>query len=161
MWLWSFFTFLIKVVTMKRLPSKFMFGYIDGDSSVMWDVRDIWQAVENLPTIKLPVSMFVEAVKEVRKNYNNSDISRVNKADLKYPIVVNNQEPFLVVDGFHRLNKHLQLNNELIPCKRLDVMPYPYAIKGKPFNIPGLTFEWTTKFEKKPSKFGSWSKGIN
>lgn len=138
-----------------------MFGYVEGDSTVIWDVRDIWEAVENLPIIKLPISQFMEMVKQVRENYNSSDTARVNKADLKYPVVVNAREPLLVIDGFHRLNKHIQQNNKLIPCKRLDKMPTPYFVKGTPFNIPGLSFEWSSKFDEDTRNFGRWSKGIN
>ena len=132
-----------------------MFGYVDGDSTILWDVRDIWKAVENIPTTKLPLMLFTESMKEVVNGYNRSDASRVNKADIKYPIIINSSEPMLVIDGFHRLHKHVKLGNRHIPCKRLDKMPLPYFVKGEPFAIPGLNFEWKSKFDI-DSRFANW-----
>lgn len=133
---------------MLTLPAKYRFGYVDGDSTIIWDVRDIWETVKNTKVTHIPIELFLGAINEVKKEYNKSDILRVKKADLTYPIVVAKitDEDILVVDGFHRLNKYVDLKARMVPCKIIKEMPLPYFVKGEPFEIPGLVFKWKTKW---------------
>lgn len=141
-----------------KLPEEFSFGYEDGDSIIVWDVRDIWLTAMKLPIEHLPIQSFTLLIKEVRKSYNSADIKRINKSDIEYPIIINNQEPLLVIDGFHRLSRHRQLGNKYVPCKRLDVLPPAHYIRGEPFEIPGLNFSWETKWDKQAGNFSKWIK---
>ena len=99
------------------------FGYTDGISHVEWDIQVIWDAVEKLPVRKLDISKVKEYVKNVRSNYDAEDIARIKDADLSYPIIISKHttkvslsngkiiETILVIDGFHRLCKLIDMGN--------------------------------------------------
>ena len=124
---------------------KHTFGYEHNGSKVVWDVRDIWQAVEDLPTIKLSTELFKEVSKNVFKEYDKSDFDRIREVDLSHPIIIPksayNTGSF-IIDGYHRLYRHIQLKHKTIPVKVLEKMPRPLYCKGKPFEIEGLDFDW-------------------
>lgn len=121
------------------------FGYESGGSEVVWDVRDIWKAVKDLPTIEISTRLFKRLGDRTFKNYNEDDMLRVREADLSYPIIIPTSAIHtgdFIIDGFHRLYRHLELKHPLTPVKALDKMPRPLYCKGKPFKIKGLEFDW-------------------
>lgn len=125
--------------------NKHTFGYESNGSKVIWDVRDIWEAVKDLPTTNLPASLFLHLSKEVFKHYKKSDFERIKEADLSYPIIISKTSTNsvkIIIDGYHRLYKHFELKHPLIPVKILEKMPRPLYCKGKPFEIDGLDFDW-------------------
>lgn len=127
---------------------KHTFSYEHDGSHVTWDVRDIWAAVEHAPTIQLPISIFKPLTVEVFKYYDADDRRRVKEADLNYPIIIPESSVRNgkgIIDGFHRLCKHIQLNHTMADFKIIKEMPLPREVKGKPFKIPGLEFEWREK----------------
>lgn len=121
------------------------FSWKHNGSEVVWDVRDIWEAVKDLPTIEVPIKLFRQLGTRVFKEYKKDDIARIKEADLKYPIIIPSSSLHtggFIIDGYHRLYRHLELKHSVIPVKALDKMPRPIFCKGKPFEIPGLDFDW-------------------
>ena len=127
-----------------------MYGYVDGNSTVLWDVRDIWEAVESVPITTFPIEVFIGQVTHVQKQYNRSDVARINKADIKYPIIVSHikDDNVMIIDGYHRLSKFITMGAKEVKCKVIGEMPLPHFVKGKPFEIEGLSFKWQSKFEQ-------------
>ena len=132
------------------LPKKYTFGYTNDESIVLWDVRDIWKAVESTPYTTFPISVFIGQVTHVQKQYNRSDIARINKADIKYPIIVSHikDDNVMIIDGYHRLSRLITMGVKEVKCKVIGEMPLPHFVKGKPFEIDGLSFKWQSKFEQ-------------
>lgn len=127
------------------------FSYEHNGSIVVWDVRDIWKAVENVPTVKLPIQLFQSSAQKVFKQYDAEDRERVNEADLTYPIIIPKTSQLtgkIIIDGYHRLYKHIELKHKTVPVKILNKMPRPIYCKGKPFEIDGLEFDWYTPKKK-------------
>lgn len=119
------------------------FGYSNGESEVIWDVKDIWQAAEKLPVENTEIEKFTDLIDRVQLNYDDDDWERVKEANIDYPIIVGeHKKGYIVIDGFHRLAKHRNLNHNLVPIKVLNKMPKPAVVKGKPFKIEGLNFQW-------------------
>lgn len=124
---------------------KHTFGYEHNGSEVVWDTRDIWKAVEDLPTIELPTKLFIKQGKEVFKQYTEDDYERIDEVDLSYPIIIPKSalhKGGFIIDGYHRLYKHIELKHKTIPVKVIEKMPRPLYCKGKPFKIEGLEFDW-------------------
>lgn len=121
------------------------FGVERNGSKVVWDVKDIWEAVEELPTTKLPFKSFDKLTAAVFKDFNDDDYERSDEADLNYPIIVVlgplNTVKY-IIDGYHRLYRHKELKHSTIPVKIIYKMPKPLYCKGKPFEIEGLDFDW-------------------
>ena len=130
------------------------FGYERGDSMVEWDVSSIWAAAENLPTVKIPISMVSDAVMEASKAWKKDDWDRVKEADLSYPPIVSSEltqfnidpykvvQSYLIIDGYHRTMKAIKAGQKELEVKMISVMPPPKTTKGKPFTIRGLNFHW-------------------
>ncbi len=124
---------------------KHTFSYEHNGSEVVWDVRDIWKAVEGLPSRKIKTSILKQGSDIVFKQYTDDDYERSDEADLKYPIIISAitvKGRYLIIDGYHRLYRHIELKHDLIDVVELDRMPRPLYCKGKPFKIPGLEFTW-------------------
>ena len=124
---------------------KHTFSYEHNGSSVVWDVKDIWEVAESLPVSQLPISNLKSLGDKVFKTYIEDDYTRAEEADLKYPIIVSDIKVngnYLIIDGYHRLFKHIQLKHKTIPVKFISKMPRPLYCKGEPFEIPGLDFDW-------------------
>ena len=120
------------------------FSFQSGKSSVSWDLIDIWKSVESLPIIEKPVSLFIHLSKQASKNYNDSDFERIKISDLNYPLIVyfSSTNNVFIIDGLHRLFKHIELQHKYIPIKIIHKMPKPISCKGKSFQITGLDFDW-------------------
>jgi hypothetical protein len=119
------------------------FGYSNGESEVIWDVKDIWKAAENIKVINVDIKNFNDLIDKVQLDYDNDDWERVNEANIDYPIIVGKRKKgYIVIDGFHRLAKHRNLKHNRIPVKVLKQMPDPISTKGTPFKIEGLNFIW-------------------
>ena len=121
------------------------FGYEHNGSSVIWNVEDIWRAADSLKITTLDIDYFHGMMANVQLEYDEDDWRRVEEADLKYPIIVGRckkKDGYLLIDGFHRLEKHHRLKHTKIPAKVIQKMPAPFSVKGKPFEIDGLNFEW-------------------
>lgn len=131
---------------------KHTFSYQSGNSEVMWDIRDIWEAVEETPAVKVRVNTFKKIYNEAAVNYTEDDYERIEDANLKYPIIISQpigSHKFLIVDGYHRIGKCLEENRSTIDVKYIRKMPRPLFCKGKPFTIEGLDFEWYDPRSKK------------
>lgn len=123
------------------------FGYNRNNSSVIWDVKDIWEAAENLPTEMFDVKILYDLVKDKEKHFTKDDYDRIKEADTKYPIITN-ADVTIILDGVHRIFKLNKVGGE-VAIKRLNKMPEPIEVKGKPFKIKGLNFKWPkTKLAK-------------
>lgn len=130
------------------------FGYERGNSSVEWDVSAIWDAVEHLPVVKIPISMVSDAVMEASKTWKKDDWERVKEADLSYPPIVSSEltqfnidpykvvQSYLIIDGYHRTMKAIKAGHKELEVKMISVMPAPKSTKGTPFKINGLNFNW-------------------
>jgi hypothetical protein len=130
------------------------FGYSNGISHVEWDIQDIWDAVEKLPIKRLDISKVKEYVKDVRSNYNAEDIARIKDADLSYPIIISKHtkkvnlsngkiiETIVVIDGFHRLCKLIDMGFKTANVKVIDKLPTPTYTEGDKFTVNGLNFDW-------------------
>lgn len=132
---------------MSSLPNH-TFGYQHDGSTVIWDVVDIWKVAERLPTIRIPLDYFTGAISDVQEEYDNEDWDRVDSADISYPILVGRlteSDGYLVIDGFHRLAKYQQRKLKTVSAKVINRMPTPCYVKGKPFKIDGLNFDWKAK----------------
>ena len=129
------------------------FGYEHNGSEVLWDVKDLWEAVERLPTVRLEVKHFQDAIKNVQKGYEADDWVRIDEANTDYPIIVGEKKAggYLIMDGLHRLGKLVKLKEQYVYAKVLKRMPTPYLVKGKPFEIDGLNFKWESKQKRSNS----------
>lgn len=124
---------------------KHIFSYEHNGSSVVWDVKDIWKIVEGLPTKDIKTSILKQGSETVFKQYIDDDYERADEADLKYPIIISAipiKGRHLIIDGYHRLYRHIELKHDTVKVVELDKMPRPLYCKGKPFKIPGLEFDW-------------------
>ena len=136
------------------------FGYSNGESEVIWDVKDIWKAAENVKIINIDIKHFNDLIDRVQLKYDDDDWERVKEANIDYPVIVGKlKKGYTVIDGFHRLAKHRNLKHNLVPVKVLDRMPDPISTTGIPFKIEGLNFTWPKKslgkecFTSKPKTF--------
>lgn len=133
------------------------FGYSSKGSEVIWDVKDIWKAVEKLPTEMMDVQHLYSLVKDKEKDFTKDDYERIEEADASYPIIVNGNCT-LILDGVHRVFKWVKVGGETA-IKRLTKMPTPIEVSGKPFKIEGLVFQWPKTnlgkecFTSKPKTF--------
>lgn len=116
------------------------FGYSRNGSSVVWNVEDLWKAVENIPTEMMDVQYLHTLVENKAKNFTKDDLARIEEADTSYPIIVNG-DCTLILDGVHRVFKLVKVGGE-VGIKRLVKMPDPIEVTGKPFKIKGLIFNW-------------------
>lgn len=116
------------------------FGYSNGTSEVIWDVKDIWKAAEKLPTEMMDVKYLYSLVKKKEDNFTKDDYKRIEEADTSYPIIVNG-DCTLILDGVHRIFKWAKVGGETT-IKRLTNIPKPIEVSGEPFKIRGLDFKW-------------------
>lgn len=116
------------------------FGYSNGESEIVWDVKDIWKAADKLPTEMMDIKYLYSIVKEKEKNFTKGDYDRIEEADTSFPIIVNG-DCTLILDGVHRIFKLVKFAGE-VSIKRLTNMPKPIEVSGKPFKIKGLNFIW-------------------
>ena len=143
-----------------QLLPEHTFGYTHDNSTVIWDVKDIWKVADKLPVIKLSVDLFTLAAEYVQQEYDDSDWTRVDEANLQYPVLVGKCQKadydYLVIDGFHRIAKHIRKGHRTIPCKIIKKMPPPLWVKGKPFEIDGLNFDWVSKHSPSQESWMNW-----
>lgn len=133
------------------------FGYSRNGSEIIWDVKDIWKAVEKLPIEMMDVKYLYSLVKDKEKDFTEDDYARIEEADTNYPIIVNG-DCTIVLDGVHRIFNWNEIGGETA-IKRLKKMPTPIEVSGKPFKIKGLVFDWPKTnlgkecFKNLPSSF--------
>ena len=94
-------------------------GTVDG-----WDVPTMWKLTSGIPTTQLSVDELFEEIEDIVSHYDKDDIAKIDKADLNYPIIYNQQ--IGVVDGIHRIAKAKKLNQSMIPAVVLNEMPSPH-----------------------------------
>lgn len=123
------------------------FGYSHENSEVTWDTRDFWLQAETIKPIKMRIADLLAKVKGAVEEYDESDWERVKLADTKYPPILSPNSRY-VLDGIHRLVKMSGLGLLYCEVKVLKVMPLPIEVKGKPFKIEGMPFEWKAKDSK-------------
>lgn len=119
------------------------FGYGNGESEVIWDVKDIWKVAENLPIEEIDVSFLFKLVRDKISDFDKDDFERSDEADTSYPIIVDSKVK-MVIDGVHRIHKLFKQGGK-VPIKRIKKMPPPIEVYGKPFKIDGLEFTWPKK----------------
>ena len=144
-----------------QLLPEHTFGYDHNDSSVIWDLKDVWEHAEIYPVVELPIKLFTTFMKAIQTTYDEDDWERVKRADLKYPILVGKttgkyRDPYLVIDGWHRIEKHRSLGHSKIPVRVIEEMPLPFSVKGKPFEIDGLNFQWKAKRNSPNESWMDW-----
>lgn len=94
------------------------------NDDVEYDLNKVLQDVDDYPK----VMFFVKDLKWVLK-YDKADPERIEKANLKTPILVTYfDEKFVVVDGLHRLTKAVQEKDKYIVGK---VVPYDILDRDK------------------------------
>lgn len=113
----------------------------NGESSVTWDVSDLWEAASNLPTVKVKIESLNKLVETKHKQFNDDDYERSGESDTSYPILLNSTKT-KVLDGVHRLYKLKEEGVETVDCKLMRKMPKPIRTSGPPFKIDGLVFTW-------------------
>ncbi len=131
---------------------KHTFGYEHNGSEVVWDVRDIWEAVKDLPSYDINVSSLKGLYSKVAKEYTEGDYARIEEADLNYPIIMSKpsmSNKLIIIDGYHRIGRCLEEGIKTIKVKYIKKMPRPLYCKGKPFEIDGLDFDWYDPRSKK------------
>ena len=114
-------------------------------SEVVWDLRDVWRAVEDLQTFTINVQTLKPLYKKVSSGYTEDDYERIEEADLSFPIILSKtttSNKTIIVDGYHRIGKCLEEHIKVIKVKYIKKMPRPLYCKGKPFEIEGLDFDW-------------------
>lgn len=94
-------------------------GTVDG-----WDVPTMWKLTSGIPTTQLSVDELFEEIEDIVSHYDKDDIVKIDKADLNYPIIYNQQ--IGVVDGIHRIAKAKKLNQSMIHAVVLNEMPPPH-----------------------------------
>lgn len=124
---------------------KHTFSYEHNGSEVVWDVRDIWNAVRDEPVRRLSIAVLKLDYSKVSKHYDSDDLKRIAEADLSFPIIVSkppSDSKLLIVDGYHRIGKCIAQGRSNVNVKYIKKMPRPLYCKGKPFEIKGLDFDW-------------------
>lgn len=124
---------------------KHTFSYEHNDSIVVWDLVDIWKAVEDLPVSNVSIQSLKPLYNKVSSEYTEDDYARIEEADLNYPIILSKlstSNKIIIVDGYHRIGKCLEERISNIKVKYIKKMPRPIYCKGKPFEIDGLDFDW-------------------
>lgn len=94
-------------------------GTVDG-----WDVPTMWKLTSGIPTTQLSVDELFDEIEDIVSHYDKDDIAKIDKADLNYPIIYNQQ--IGVVDGIHRIAKAKKLNQSMIHAVVLNEMPAPH-----------------------------------
>lgn len=128
-----------KIITMLHST----FTHTGGFSDRYFDVFKLWYLTRNLKQIKFEVSDVMEALfgpeweeeihhhkfwrnvklKNIKKKKHKEHYDRIKNADLKYPIMMTEDNDIFLVDGFHRL-----LKSYLAKKKYIDVLMIPKSI---------------------------------
>ena len=100
---------------------------IDG-KSFKFKIRDLIAFAEKYPVTKIDPNQFAEQIAD-REEDSTQSMTRINKADLQYPIIVVKRKngQLWIADGTHRahkaiLNKLPKINARIIPVK--DMSPF-------------------------------------
>lgn len=112
---------------------------------VVFRVEDIWQHVKDMQPVYINIDFFNAAIKEIKNE--GKDPKRVAEADLDYPIIISVYENYNVnvIDGRHRLLKYKKLNLKRVKAILAKTLPEPIYLKGKPFSVPGVSYEYRGK----------------
>lgn len=82
-------------------------------NSKLYDINKILQIVENKSSKLFPISRLKWIL-----NHTKVWKNRIQKADLKYPIIITKENgKYIVIDGVHRLTKAISLHNKEILAK--------------------------------------------
>lgn len=81
-------------------------------------VETLWKHSEHLETVEMEVEELLRFNQFVFED--PEDLEKVESASLDYPIIVLDRIP-IILDGYHRLAKAIQLGLKTIKAKRLDL----------------------------------------
>lgn len=104
--------------------------YSDGRS--VWNVAELWKAVEGMPVHHMPVELFVgqlqgtcwtQGDEHVTPNWVLRHTRRIIGADLGFPIIIDSEG--IILDGIHRLCKAVIEGRATIAVQRLVPLPKP------------------------------------
>jgi len=102
------------------------------DGRKVWYADTLIKAAKGLPVKSMPINNKLLDTKihwQLKTFFDlKSHMDRMNKAELKYPVIVGPKDH--IVDGYHRLMKAIQLNKTSIKYVKLDKMPPHDFIKG-------------------------------
>lgn len=122
-------------------------------SEATFRVSDIWLHVKDIQPVYINIDFFKVAIKEIKNE--GKDPKRVDEADLSYPIIISlfDDNRVNVIDGCHRLLKYRKLGIKQVSAIITKTLPEPIYIKGKPFSVPGISYEYRGKiFKDEPWK---------
>ena len=111
---------------------KLMEGHTYSNGKSVWQIEDLWNAVEGMPVHHMPVELFVEQLQgtcwtqgdeTVTPNWVLSHTRRILGADLEYPMIIDSEG--IILDGIHRLCKAVIEGRETVAVQRIVLMPDP------------------------------------
>lgn len=109
-------------VESKSLVNTHTTSSFEEDGTVkVWDVSKIWKLTANYPVKSMAVDYVYDTIKDDVAKFREEDYIKVEKADLSYPIIFNNQMG--VIDGIHRVFKAKKQGLKTIDVKHLLIMP--------------------------------------
>lgn len=110
-------------------------GFTDGDK--FWSEEYLWKHAKDLEVKNIEVESLLDlGIKWTIKTIFDVciHIAKVEKADLKWPIIFNAQGQLM--DGYHRVCKAYRQGHRTIPCVRFTEDPPPERIiKGAENNV--------------------------
>lgn len=124
---------------------KHTFSYEDSSGTVReWDVHRLWKLAAKLPARSVPISEFQSKIDDwllidSKKDKHGEIVTtipidhfyRINKADLKYPIILMADGVF-IMDGMHRLMKQWLGGKPTVTVVQFATDPVPDRITTKP-----------------------------
>lgn len=120
------------------------FEWWNGTSKVAWNMADIWELASRCQVRSVEIEPLLQSVSVYVKWFDSEDWKRVELADLNYPPILTT-DGRCIIDGVHRCVKMRQSGLTHSPMILIPNMPLPVELKGEPFEIPGLAFEWRLK----------------
>lgn len=111
---------------MSNQISQFVGNELPDGTIVTYLVKDLWDISTNLETFDLDLDIAIYLFNTFLNDFNAGDWERVIKADLSYPILVN--DTYGMLDGCHRAAKALLLGHTTIRAKRIVTLPKPLKV---------------------------------
>lgn len=108
--------------------------YKEGNDSTFTHDQKCYSVDKCLAIAQLQDTYFIKVddLKWIINHCDPPDIGQVNKADLRYPVLVTewtdgDKTLLVVVDGFHRLNKAINLGVDQLPAKLINLTEKEFA----------------------------------
>lgn len=91
-----------------------------------YHVPTLWNMVADHEILEIDIVDVIRCFNNFINQFNEDDWDRVIKADLTYPIIIN--DIYGILDGCHRTVKAMMLGQTTIMAKRLNDLPDPIKI---------------------------------